>query len=58
MGILGIFRMNIQLLEHGLGLLIVRDIAELYDGSVSIGTSVLGGAKVSVSLPGRIETLK
>ncbi|NOE35848.1 hypothetical protein [Ruegeria sp. HKCCD7318] len=50
--------MNIQLLEHGLGLLIVRDIAELYDGSVSIGTSVLGGAKVSVSLPGRIETLK
>ncbi len=44
--------------EHGLGLLIVQDIAELYGGSVDIGTSTLGGAKVSVSLPGRIETPK
>lgn len=44
--------------ERGLGLLIVRDIAELYGGMVHIGTSALGGAKVSVILPGWIETPK
>lgn len=43
---------------HGLGLLIVQDIAELYGGSVSIGTSPLGGARVSVTLPGQIEAAR
>ncbi len=41
--------------EHGLGLLIVQDIAELYGGSVHIGTSSMGGARVTVMLPGRVE---
>ncbi|MFG6525813.1 ATP-binding protein [Sulfitobacter sp. M23508] len=40
---------------HGLGLLIVQDIAELYGGAVNIGTSPLGGAWISVMLPGKIE---
>lgn len=40
--------------EHGLGLLIVQDIAELYGGSVHTGKSSLGGARVTVMLPGRI----
>ncbi|WP_298854388.1 sensor histidine kinase [uncultured Ruegeria sp.] len=43
---------------HGLGLLIVQDIAELYGGSVNIGTSSLGGARVSVTLPGQIEAYR
>ena len=38
----------------GLGLAIVRRIVEDHGGSVSIGTSVLGGAEVVVTLPGRI----
>lgn len=35
----------------GVGLLIVHDIAELYEGSVRIGTSQMGGTEVQVTLP-------
>jgi signal transduction histidine kinase len=35
----------------GLGLAIVRDIAELYGGSVTLGQAALGGLKVSLVLP-------
>lgn len=35
----------------GLGLAIVRDLAELYGGSISLGESPLGGLRARVSLP-------
>ncbi len=35
----------------GLGLAIVRDLAELYGGSITIGLSPLGGAQARLSLP-------
>jgi len=35
----------------GFGLSIVRDIAELYDGSVNLGVSRLGGLKAEISIP-------
>jgi signal transduction histidine kinase len=35
----------------GLGLAIVRDLAELYDGSISLDDSPLGGLRARVSLP-------
>ena len=35
----------------GVGLLIVRDIAELYQGSLEIGTSSMGGAEIRVIFP-------
>ena len=35
----------------GLGLSIVREIAELYDGSAELGVSALGGLKVELTLP-------
>ena len=35
----------------GFGLSIVRDIAELYDGSVELGVSRLGGLKAMIRLP-------
>ncbi len=38
---------------HGLGLSMVRDMAELYGGALSIGDSELGGARVTLRLPGR-----
>jgi two-component system, OmpR family, sensor histidine kinase PhoQ len=38
---------------HGLGLAMVRDTVELYGGSLHIDASPLGGARVSVELPGR-----
>jgi signal transduction histidine kinase len=36
----------------GLGLAIVRDLAELYGGSIALDDSALGGLQVRVSLPG------
>jgi two-component system sensor histidine kinase PhoQ len=36
---------------HGFGLAAVRDIAAAYGGTVSIGASPLGGARVAVTLP-------
>jgi two-component system sensor histidine kinase PhoQ len=38
---------------QGLGLAMVRDIVELYDGKLEISDSPLGGARVDVELPGR-----
>jgi two-component system sensor histidine kinase PhoQ len=38
---------------QGLGLAMVREIVELYDGTLEIGASALGGARISICLPGR-----
>jgi len=38
---------------HGLGLAMVHDTVDLYGGRLSIDTSPLGGARVTVRLPGR-----
>lgn len=35
----------------GLGLAIVRDLAELYGGSISLGSSLLGGVQARLQLP-------
>ena len=37
---------------HGHGLAIVRDIADLYSGTVDICASAMGGASIRLSLPG------
>lgn len=42
---------------HGIGLSIVRDIVQLYGGSLEIGGSQLGGAAVHVWLPARPREL-
>ena len=36
---------------HGIGLAVVREIAGAYGGGISVGTSALGGACVTVTLP-------
>ena len=36
---------------HGIGLAIVKDIANSYGGSVSISRSQLGGARIAISIP-------
>jgi signal transduction histidine kinase len=38
---------------HGLGLAIVGDIAALYGGGLTLGSSDLGGLRAQVTLPGR-----
>ncbi len=38
---------------HGLGLAMVQDTVELYGGTLAIDSSPLGGARFTVSLPGR-----
>ena len=38
---------------HGLGLAMVRDTVDLYGGRLSVEQSTLGGARISVALPGR-----
>jgi two-component system sensor histidine kinase PhoQ len=38
---------------HGLGLAMVRDTVDLYGGTLSIDRSELGGARISLGLPGR-----
>jgi two-component system, OmpR family, sensor histidine kinase PhoQ len=40
---------------HGLGLAMVRDMAEQYGGRLEIGESGLGGARVELRLPGRMR---
>jgi two-component system sensor histidine kinase PhoQ len=36
---------------HGIGLAIVRDIAKSYGGTLTIGQSALGGARITVDIP-------
>jgi signal transduction histidine kinase len=36
----------------GLGLAIVRDLAELYHGSIALQESPLGGLRATLTLPG------
>jgi signal transduction histidine kinase len=38
---------------HGLGLSMVRDTVDLYGGKLAIERSELGGARISLALPGR-----
>ncbi|MEP7247498.1 MAG: ATP-binding protein [Gammaproteobacteria bacterium] len=38
---------------HGLGLAMVRDTVDLYGGSLALDRSELGGARISLALPGR-----
>jgi two-component system sensor histidine kinase PhoQ len=40
---------------HGLGLAMVRDMAEMYGGALALGDSGLGGARVELRLPGRLR---
>lgn len=40
----------------GLGLAIVRDLAELYGGSISLDQSPLGGLRARISLPAATPT--
>ena len=40
---------------HGLGLAMVRDMAELYGGQLEIAESKLGGARLELRLPGRMR---
>ena len=46
-------RADEQVEGQGLGLAMVREIVDLYDGTLEIGDSPLGGALVTVCLPGR-----
>ena len=39
---------------HGIGLAVVREIVEAYDGGIEIGKSTLGGALIELNLPGNI----
>jgi two-component system sensor histidine kinase PhoQ len=40
---------------HGLGLAMVRDMAEIYGGQLDIAESTLGGARLDLRLPGRMR---
>jgi two-component system sensor histidine kinase PhoQ len=40
---------------HGLGLAMVRDMADLYGGRLALGDSPLGGCRVELRLPGRLR---
>jgi len=46
------FRADQSVPGQGIGLAVTRDIVEAYDGQISIGTSALGGAAVTLVLPG------
>jgi two-component system, OmpR family, sensor histidine kinase PhoQ len=43
---------------HGLGLAMVHDTVDLYGGTLRVDASALGGARFSLSLPGKIMVLK
>ena len=45
-------RMDESTPGHGIGLAMVRDIVEAYDGAIEILNSELGGAGIHVRLPG------
>jgi two-component system sensor histidine kinase PhoQ len=40
---------------HGLGLAMVRDMAGLYGGTLTLDESPLGGARIELALPGRLR---
>jgi two-component system sensor histidine kinase PhoQ len=46
-------RIDQQVPGHGLGLNMVRDTVDLYGGTLQIERSELGGARISLALPGR-----
>lgn len=46
-------RADEQVAGQGLGLAMVREIVELYEGRLAIGDSPLGGARIEVEIPGR-----
>jgi signal transduction histidine kinase len=46
------FRLDESTAGHGLGLGIVRNLAQLYRGSLTIGKSSLGGVSAILQLPG------
>jgi two-component system, OmpR family, sensor histidine kinase PhoQ len=46
-------RADEQVPGQGLGLAMVKEIVELYDGRLAIGDSPLGGALIDIELPGR-----
>lgn len=48
-------RADHEIAGHGIGLSIVNDIVQVYGGTLEIGTSQLGGAKIIVKLPGSPE---
>ena len=45
-------RADHEIAGHGIGLSIVNDIVQVYGGTLDIGVSELGGAKIVVKLPG------
>lgn len=45
-------RADHEIAGHGIGLSIVNDIVQVYGGVLEIGASKLGGAKITVILPG------
>jgi two-component system sensor histidine kinase PhoQ len=47
-------RADHEIAGHGIGLSIVNDIVHVYGGTLDIGTSKLGGAKIIVKLPGSL----
>jgi two-component system sensor histidine kinase PhoQ len=48
-------RADEQVPGHGLGLAMVREMAELYGGRLLLAESALGGARVELWLPGRLR---
>jgi two-component system sensor histidine kinase PhoQ len=47
-------RADNEIAGHGIGLSIVNDVVHVYGGILDIGTSELGGAKITVKLPGHL----
>ncbi len=47
-------RADHEIAGHGIGLSIVNDIVQVYGGTLEIGASKLGGAKIIIKLPGSL----